>query len=232
MDNVFDNPIAIQLFEHSTLLQSWNAEDKHRVKEHAKTFSWDTGQLLFSRGDPARWLYIVISGSVKGVVFSEDGHEAIIDLAGPGQWFGGLSIIDQQPHPQTAVALEPTLCLALDGLIIREVLEANPSLYRDVVFMLCQRLRSTFSWIEDSLLGSVQDRIFKRLQDIALSIGERHEDGFIIQSRLSQDALASMLGVTRQTLNKALGELRAQGQVKKVGNQYWVRNSESSHGSH
>ena len=228
MESLFDHPIMEQFLAHNPLLQSWASADIQRLKSSAKTFRWSCGQALFERGDQARWLYIVISGSVKGVALSADGNEAIIDLAGAGQWFGGLSIIDQEPHRHTAIALEETHCIGLDGLIIREILEANPGLYREVVFMLCQRLRSTFKWIEDSLLNSVQDRIYARLLEIARNMGEAHEDGFIIKNRLSQDALAAMLGVTRQTLNKALGELRQQGEVKKIGNHYWVHRAHAN----
>lgn len=222
---MLDNPDLDHFLNQSNLFTHWTAADKQRLQVSAKAFSWSAGEVIFQRGDRAKWLYIVTAGSVKGVVLSEDGNEAIIDLAGRGQWFGGLSIIDQHTHPQTAVAMEDTHCIGLDGLLIRSILDANPALYREVVFPLCERLRATLGWIEDSLLSPIRDRIYVRLREIARNMGEPHGEGFLIRQRLSQDSLAAMLGVTRQTLNKELGALRKQGQVRKIGTQYWVKNA-------
>ncbi|MGB3623172.1 MAG: helix-turn-helix domain-containing protein [Ketobacter sp.] len=54
-------------------------------------------------------------------------------------------------------------------------------------------------------------------------MGSSHEDGYLIRTRISQDLQAAMLGITRQTLNKEMAELKRSGVIKKLGSHYWVK---------
>ncbi|MVF14371.1 winged helix-turn-helix domain-containing protein [Ketobacter sp. MCCC 1A13808] len=58
---------------------------------------------------------------------------------------------------------------------------------------------------------------------IAKEMGSSHEDGYLIRTRISQDLQAAMLGITRQTLNKEMAELKRSGVIKKLGSHYWVK---------
>ena len=205
------------------LFTNWTQADKALLAQSAKEFNWSPGETLFERGDPVKWLYLIITGSVKGVVFTEKGEEAIIDVGSNGRWFGGLGIVDQRPHQHTAIALEAVRCIGYDGEVIRRIIETNPALYREITILLCDRLRATYLWIEESLLSPVRKRIFNHMKQIAMDMGASHEDGFIIRTRMSQDLLAAMLGVTRQTLNKEMSELKKSGMIKKIGSHYWVK---------
>lgn len=207
------------------LFKNWSQAEKLRLAESAKDFYWQPEQIIFDRGDISRWLFLIVSGSVKGVVLKENGDQAIIDLAGRGNLFGGLSIVDNKPHLHSAVAIEATHCIGFDSAIIQSVLDQNPSLYREIAVALSSQLRSTFIWLEESLLRSVKQRVYIRLQQIAADTGTPHEGGMLIQPPISQDALAAMMGVTRQTLNKELGELKKSGLVQKLGNKYWVKDN-------
>lgn len=205
------------------LFGQWDLQQKIQLVESAKAIHLLSGEALFCRGDTEKKLYLLLSGSVKGALLSEEGNEAIIDLVGTGQWFGGLNIVDNRPHSYSAVALEPTLCMSFDGNLIKRIVDANPVFYREVANLLCERLRAQLNWTEENLLWPVKKRIVIRMENMASRCGTPFEDGLIIQTRISQDVLASMLGVTRQTLNKELRELKQSGVIRKIGSHYWIK---------
>lgn len=214
--------------DNNPLFGRWTPADRERLALSVQEFHLAPGQTLFERGACSKRLYFVIAGSLKGAVQAEDGSEAIIDVGAGGQWFGGLGIIDKQPSRQSVIALEETHCIAFSGTVIESVLEQNPELYREISYLLCERLRAVFAQMETSLLKSIQDRVLTRLQRTALDAGTPHDGGYTIHSRISQDVLAGMLGITRQTLNKVLGQLKQSGLVRKIGNRYWVSMSPTS----
>ena len=219
-----DQPVLRQLMDQSTLFQHWSYNDKALLAQRSKECYWSTDEALFERGELGKYLYFIVAGSIKGMVLTEDGEEAIIGIGGSGQILGGLSIIDNQPHPHSAIALEPVHAICFDGHYIRRVLEANPQLYREACLLLCQRLRATFSFMEECLLSSLEKRVFNRLKHIALETGTPQDEGYLIGAPISQDMLAAMFGVTRQTLNKTMGELKKMGAIRKIKSQYWINN--------
>jgi CRP-like cAMP-binding protein len=129
----------------------------------------------------------------------------------PGNWFGEITLIDGSPRTHDATALE-----ALDLLMVPP--EAFVQLMRDVVFsnaiaaMLAARVRMLYGLAEDATLRSLRARVAHRLLvlargDATQSVHLRHE------LQLPQEALAMMLGVTRQTLSKELNALAGEGVV-------------------
>lgn len=214
------------LFAHieaSPLFTEWTALDKQRLAETAFNIQLMPSQALYTRGEAAKGLYLVLSGSIKVMVPTIEGEEAIIDVLGPGQWLGELSLIDGQPRQHSAIALEQTNCVRFEKALIDAVLQANPALYRGIALLLCERLRAMYVWGEESLLSSVSGRILHRFRHIASGVGEPLDDGYLIRTRISQELLAAMLGVTRQTLNKEMAGLKRLGLVRKVGAYYWVK---------
>lgn len=200
----------------------WSPVDKQRLAASASEIVLQLGQALYTRGESPRGLYLVMEGSLKVLVSTAEGDEAIIDVVGTGQWLGELGIIDQQPRQHSAIALEPARCVFIEKSLIDAVLQENPVLYQGVAMILSERLRHMFLWVEASLLSSVKSQILYRLRHVATGMGTPMENGFLLRTRISQELLAAMLGVTRQTLNKELIALKHAGLIKKLGPYYWV----------
>jgi CRP-like cAMP-binding protein len=76
---------------------------------NASTFS--AGQIIFRRGDPPNYAYLVTSGAIE-IVVENSGREEVIDTAGPGDVFGEMSLVENLPRSATARATEPTTCAA------------------------------------------------------------------------------------------------------------------------
>lgn len=170
------------------------------------------GEVLFRQGDaPGDW-HAVCSGAIKASSTAADGTESILAVLEPGNWFGEISLLDDGPRVHDATAVGATTVLAVPA-------EAFARFMQDTTFatalarLMAGRLRTLFGIVEDATLRPTRARLARRLAllargDATLAAERRR------QLPVSQEALAMMLGLTRQTLSKELGELAKAGAVK------------------
>ncbi|RRH89758.1 Crp/Fnr family transcriptional regulator [Variovorax beijingensis] len=171
------------------------------------------GAMVFRQGDPIHaaggGFYGLLAGTIKISSLRQDGREAILAVLEPGNWFGEITLIDGSPRTHDATALE-----ALDLLVVPPAAFAQQM--RDVVFanamaaMLAARVRMLYGLTEDATLRSLRARVAHRL--LVLARGDATQSVLLRRTlMLPQEALAMMLGVTRQTLSKELNALAGEG---------------------
>lgn len=170
------------------------------------------GEALFGRGDDADGLCCVIAGGLRVGALQPDGGESLLAYIEPYQWFGEISMLDGQPRTHDAVADGPTTVLLIEQPVLHAWLAANPAHWRELGRLACAKLRVVFSVLEDIAHLPLEQRLAKRLWLVAHGYGARIE-GARRQVRLPQEQLALMLGVSRQSLNKALRSLETRGVV-------------------
>ncbi len=95
---------------------------------------------IVQQGQVGNGLYLVFSGGVRIVAGVEE-----LARFGPGDFFGELSVIDQQPRTASAFALGPTVCLALASWDLMAVLEREPQTAMNMLRELASRLRQADS---------------------------------------------------------------------------------------
>lgn len=176
------------------------------------------GAMVFRQGDPVHaaggGFYGLAAGTIKISSLRQDGREAILAVLEPGNWFGEITLIDGSPRTHDATALE-----SLDLLVVPP--EAFAHQMRDVVFanaiaaMLAARVRMLYGLTEDATLRSLRARVAHRL--LVLARGDATQSVHLRRTlMLPQEALAMMLGVSRQTLSKELNAL-ARDEVISLG---------------
>lgn len=173
------------------------------------------GEMLFRQGDrvPAGHgaFYGLVSGRIKASSLREDGKEAILVVLEAGNWFGEISLIDQQPRTHDATALGEAEVLALPRRAF-DALMKRPAFALAVCRMLAARVRSLYGMVEDATLRSTRARVARRLLLLARGDATQAQDARPVVP-VSQESLAMMLGITRQTLSKELKALVAEGAV-------------------
>jgi len=109
---------------------------------------FDTGQILFHKGDPGNKLFIVREGSVAIFEPSEDkpGEERPLRIFRAGEPFGEMALIDFQPRVLSARAMQPTQVLALNGDDFRRLLHDH-TLALGVMASLNDRIRYTTDFL-------------------------------------------------------------------------------------
>jgi len=163
------------------------------------------GEMLYRKGDVGTSFLGVIAGAFKVSTLGEDGREGILAVMEPGNWFGEASLLDGLPRPHDVTAIGDSLVFVI-GAPVFERLMRRPAFARAVGALLCSRVRALYGLVEDAMLRSTRTRIARRLLSLA-----RGDTTMAADARgrvsVSQEALAMMLGITRQTLSKELKEL-------------------------
>ena len=183
-----------------------------------RTRRFRRGEVLFHEGDPGDALFIVASGAVKVVVPSEDGEEAILATLRRGDFLGELALLDGAPRSASAIALEPTETLALPRDQFRALVASEPAIRDALLASLAGELRRLTTHVAElhflDLTGRLAARL-ARLARLAEEHGDRASDGSVrLDAPLTQSDLAAMIGATRQSVNKLLGEFEASGLIR------------------
>ncbi len=165
------------------------------------------GQIIYYRGDPGNAMYILLSGSVKMTLPSETtGSDVLVALLRPGEHFGELAILDGRPRWVTAMAAEPAAVLTIYRDEVLGFLREHAEASLQVAISLCLRVRHITELLADIAFLDLSSRLAKRLCQLADITPNTTAHGATIL--VSQNALAEMVGATREAVNKQLARLR------------------------
>jgi len=112
-------------------------ESLRAVAERAAEIDFEPGHHIVQQGQVGTGLYLVISGRVRVM----RGSEVLAEL-GPGEVFGELGVLDQEPRLASVVAEEPTRCLGIASWDFIDLLETDPHLALGLLRVLARRLRA------------------------------------------------------------------------------------------
>lgn len=112
-------------------------ESMARLSDVAGEVRFPAGQFIVSQGQVGSGLYIVMSGLARVVRGSTE-----IARLGAGEFFGELSVIDQEPRMASVEAVEDTSLLAVASWDLLQLLESDQALALNLIRGLTRRLRS------------------------------------------------------------------------------------------
>ncbi|WP_282362573.1 Crp/Fnr family transcriptional regulator [Pseudomonas sp. PS01300] len=178
----------------------------------ARPVSLEAGACLFQRGDPPCGLYAVLDGAIRIGAVSAQGKEAVLTLIEAPHWFGEICLFDDQPRTHDAYAEGVTHLLRVPQGALVKLLDAQPHYWREFALLMSHKLRLAFVALEQQSLMSAAPRVAYRLLQIAAGYGEVEGARRVLQ--LSQEQLALMLALSRQTTNQILKALEQDGVLR------------------
>lgn len=178
-----------------------------------RTRRFRRNEVVFHAGDPGDALFVVESGSVKIVLASVEGEEAIIATLGPGEFFGELAILDGAERSATAVALEPTALGSLGRAPFLELVAREPGIRVALLAALAGELRRLTRHVEELHFLALPGRLALRLVELAHP-SDAADPAAVVSGHYTQSDLASMIGCSRQTVNRLLGDFAAEGLIR------------------
>jgi len=176
------------------------------------------GDFLFHKGDEGTALYIISRGLIKIALPTKSGDEVILAMLSDGDFFGEMALLDGLPRSADATAMEDTHLYVLDRTDFLSFLNHNEHAVLAIIQILSIRLRRTDDMVAEVCFLSVSARLAKKLVDLAGSPHQMGEGGLQNKVHLTQQELASLIGVSRETVNKELKILRQKGIVTTARN--------------
>lgn len=173
------------------------------------------GEVLFHIGDPGDALFVILSGEVKISLPSDTGEEAILATLGPGEVFGELALLDGAPRSASATAMTATETVVLPRERFRQLIATEAGVRDALLASIAGELRRLTTHVEELHFLDITGRLAALLVRLANEGGTARPDGSIrLRTNLTQGDLAAMVGCTRQSVNKLLGQFTDDGFIR------------------
>jgi CRP-like cAMP-binding protein len=173
------------------------------------------GDVIFSQGDPSDSVMYIRSGSVQLSVLSKAGREAIVGTLGPGDFLGEGALAGHPIRLVTARATMATTVLVVPKQQMVRLLHSEHAFSdRFIAHMLARNGRLESDLI-DQLFNSSERRLARTLLLLA-RYGQKDKPGWVLP-RISQEALAEMVGTTRSRVNFFMNKFKKLGFVEYNG---------------
>jgi CRP-like cAMP-binding protein len=181
-----------------------------------KTVSrYHKNQIVFSQGDPADSIFYIQKGSVKVVVLSEQGKEAVVGIFEPAQFFGEGCLNGNPRRISTTTALEECVITAITKSAMLAALHCHPKF--SALFLAYLLTRN--NRIEEDLIDQLFNSSEKRLARLLLLLANFGKDDSRqpIKVHISQETLAEMIGTTRSRVSFFMNKFRKLGFISYDG---------------
>ncbi len=190
-----------------------------RFAEVTREREYPRNSVILFEDDPGDSLYIVSSGQVKVVLIGEDGREVILSVLNDGDFFGEMSLIDDEPRSAHVIAMRDSRLLVLRRDDFQQQVQQHPSIALKLLKVLVQRLRRADAKIGGLVLLDVNGRVAKLLLDLADESG-----GPKVARKLTHHTIAQMIGSSRETVSRAMRELVDRGLIDVTRREITIKN--------
>jgi CRP/FNR family cyclic AMP-dependent transcriptional regulator len=196
-------------------------EDLERVKYAS---GYPQGAVLFVEGQSARGIYIVCNGRVKLSTTSRDGKTLILRIAQAGEVLGLHASISGKPYELTAETLQPSQLDFVKRDDFLGFLQNHADACLNAAEHLSQNCQSAYEMIRSlGLSHSVSEKLARLLLEWATD-GDETEDGIRIKVSLTHEEIAQLIGTSRETVTRVLGEFREKELAQLRGSTLLIRN--------
>lgn len=103
---------VIEMLEKASLWSGLDRKDLKFIVKLSKERMYENGEVIVQKGEGGVGFYLILDGSVE----IRSSGTTLLKL-GPGQFFGEMSVIDNQPRSADVVAIEPSRCLILSVVV-------------------------------------------------------------------------------------------------------------------
>ena len=183
-----------------------------KIISERKTRLFKKNQIIHYEGDHPTGIYLVISGKIKTMKMAEDGRELMTGIYQAEDFLGINIILSNNPHDDTATALEDSCLCFFPKTQFDEMLRLYPDVAGKFLEILSHEIRKKDGYLLQLAYQSVR----KRISEAILRLYKQHEDGMETLS-VSRDDLAALSGTAAETVSRTLTEFKNEGLIEKKG---------------
>lgn len=214
------NPLKLR---QVSVFQNATDEDLKLISGHGIERSIEEGEFFFFQGDPADYLYVLISGRAKLMQTNPSGQQVNLRTINEWQMFGALGAVREgATYPATAQALENSNALAIKSEYLHDLMQTRPYLSFDLMKLMTGYIQEMQERYRELATEKVERRIARSLLRLAAQMGTKNEDG--IELTFTRQDLAEMSGTTLYTVSRILSDWERQGLVEAGRERVLIRN--------
>lgn len=193
------------------LLADLPSEDVRELLAVARRRTFEKGEVVFHRDDPAESLHLIVRGRFAARVETPLGDNVLLEVLVPGQAFGELALLlAGERRSATVSALEDGETRSVLREDFARLQRSHPGVKDVLLRLLAEQLRRASDRIVEAHYVDAETRVRRRLYELAESYG--HDDVEPVVP-LTQEELAAMAGTSRATVNRVLRTEEKRGAV-------------------
>ena len=203
-----------ELLRRIPFFRRLSPELRARVTAVAHIKTHERGELIFSEGDPSDAFMAIVSGRVKVFKSTPAGKEIILEIFGAGDPLGAVAVYEGAPFMASALALEPSEVLSIEGKAFFRLLEEDPAFVRGLLSGLTLRLAELTRRLAEMSGARVDARFARLFLKLSGEMGKQERGGTFIPLALSRQELADMTGTTIETAIRIMSRWGKDGIVR------------------
>jgi CRP/FNR family transcriptional regulator len=208
---------TIEALRRTALFSGLDTSALHALARRAVERRFRKDEVLFTAGEEAHGLYVIVAGAVRAFREGGDGREQIIHVERTGATFAEVPVFDDGPFPSSVAAEEETTVLFIDKRDVRLLCTEHPEIALAALKVLAGRLRQCAALVETLSLREVSQRLARFLLAEARRKGVRQEQGLSVDLTLTNPQIASRIGTVREVVSRTFTRLQHDGLIVVAG---------------
>jgi CRP-like cAMP-binding protein/CheY-like chemotaxis protein len=177
-------------------------------------------QVIYYEGDSIAGIYLVVRGKVKTFKLTPDGRELMVGIYTDDQYFGIPSLLLNEPHAETAEAMEDTTICMLPKELMEELLGKYPDIGRQFIRILSNNLLDR----EQQLIQLAYFSVRKRLAEVLIRLYKQEQSPDPLNIKVSRDNLAALAGMATETVSRILSDFKSENIIERKGSHIQILN--------
>lgn len=210
MDSARAEPPAERRLSPGTFWTMLEPAHHALVRQAGVVRRFEPGDSLCRQGESLRHVFVLLAGRVEVAADTQAGYEGVLAIRGPGDIVGELAAVDGSPRSATLRALDRVEVVVVSAETFALLCQSHPLLAWTVLRVVVNRLREISQWRVEQGGSTVVKRLVVLLIQLADQYGVAEEDGVAISVPLTQQSLARMIAASRESVVRALRDLRRQ----------------------
>jgi CRP/FNR family cyclic AMP-dependent transcriptional regulator len=215
-NTVYDD--RLMMLSEIDIFADLSPEEVEAIGKAAPMRIYEAGALLYSPHNRVEALFILKGGRIRIFRLSPDGRALSTAIIQPGTIFGEMVLVGQQMYDNYAEALDEALVCVMNRPDVHRFLLSDSRIAARIAEILGRRLRAMEQRYSDAVFKSVPQRIAATLCALGDRAQHSRRGGLIgvgpAQVSLTHEQVAALVGTSRETATKALGDFAEQGLVK------------------
>jgi CRP-like cAMP-binding protein len=204
-------PERLWYLQRCRLFEQLAAADLEMLESRARVRSFARNAPVYLPRERADAVYVLISGRIRLISITEQGKHSILALIEPGDLFGELAVAGAEEREEYAEAAAASTVVSIPRDALDAVLQRNAPLTLRLTRLIGMRRQTIERRLRNVLFRSNRQRMLSLLWELIPRYGRKQGHGVVLDIKLSHHDLAALIGVTRESVTVALGELQSEG---------------------
>jgi len=201
------------MLENFPLFEGLDPAQLETLEKSIVVRSFPRNAVVINEGDDSDKMYLINTGKVKVYLADREGKEVVLNVLGPGEYFGELALFDSVARSSSVITTEPAEFAVISRNNFLDCLGQQPALAIAIIRNLVLRVRSLSENIRGLALLDVYGRISRLLIDTARDIDGK----LVVEKRPTHKDIADRIGASRETVTRILSELSTGGYISVDG---------------